>query len=213
MPFLKKFLFAVFLFLSVSLCVSPPRAHAKSPYIGNLAVINSPDGLRINATLINGFSRKVAEALQSGVPIVVQYDIELKERRTFFSDENIVKRVIKREVAYSSLEKEFKFSIILGSSNKTETLKSLREVRDSMIQLQGVHVIASNYLKPNEEYYIRVKGTMHAKSYWFPFNYILFFMDFLNFETSWVESATIVINKFPVIDKPGQPEEPVEERE
>lgn len=213
MPFIKKCLHAAFLYICLSLFVFTPCANAKGPYIGNLSVMNSQDGLLINATLINGFTKKVAEAVQSGVPIILQYDIELKERRALLPDENIAKRAIKKEVVYSSLEKEYKLSNVLGASNKTETYKSLREVRDSMIQLRNVHVVSAKHLKPDEEYYIRVKGTMSAKSYWFPFNYILFFMDFLNFETSWVESATIVINKFPVVDSPGLPEDPFEGNE
>ncbi len=116
-------------------------------------------------------------------------------------DETIVKRVIQRELVYKSLEKRYKFSTILGSKNKTIALKRIRNVRNKMIQLQNILVISTKYLKPKEEYYIRIKGEMSAKNYWFPFNYILFFVDFLNFETPWVESTSIVINQFPVIDE------------
>jgi len=200
MVYSKKIFFLYWLlagFLALSLS---SNAEAASPYIGNLAVMNSKEGLMINATLINVFPRKLGEAIQSGVPLTLQYDIELKERRAFFPDENIVKRVIKKEVIFSSLEKEYRLSTILGNSKKTVIYKKLRKVRDDMIQLRNIHVIPSQYLKPNQEYYIRVKGRMSAKNFWFPFNYILFFVDFLNFETSWVESTTLVINRFPVIE-------------
>ena len=187
--------------------IAAPEVHAKSPYIGNLTVVNSPEGLQVNATLINGFTRKVMEAIQSGLPIPLQYDIELKERHSVLPDENIVKRVIERSVVYNSLNKEYKFTSIQGNQNETVSLSKMRDIRDKMVQLQNIQVISAKFLKPNEEYYIRVRGQMNAKNYWFPFNYILFFIDFLNFETPWVESATIGINQFPVTDERNQKEE------
>ncbi len=201
----------ILIFSCLSVLFFCSTAYAKSPYIGNLSVINSAKGLSINATLINGFTRKVAEAVQSGAPITIQYDIELKKRNAVLADENIVKRVIQRAVVYNSLKKQYKLSNILGTNKKTVALKKIKDVRNKMVQLRDIHIIPTKYLKPNEEYYIRVKGEMVAKSFWFPFNYILFFVDFLNFDTDWAESTSIVVNQFPVSEKPLESDQTQEE--
>jgi len=49
-------------------------------------------------------------------------------------------------------------------------------------------------LDPNEKYYVRVKADLETDRFWFPFNYIFFFVPFSEFETSWAQTSPLAID-------------------
>jgi hypothetical protein len=66
-----------------------------------------------------------------------------------------------------------------------------------MLTLKNIPLAHVFKLDPEEKYYARVKAEMEADGLWFPFNYILFFVPFNEFETSWAQSTPLTIEMDP----------------
>ena len=64
-----------------------------------------------------------------------------------------------------------------------------------MLTLKNIPVAPLYKLDRDEQYYVRVKAEMETdEGLWFPFNYLLFFVPFNEFETAWAESPPLVLD-------------------
>ena len=63
-----------------------------------------------------------------------------------------------------------------------------------MLTLQDIPIAPIYKLDPNEKYYVRVKADLETDRFWFPFNYIFFFVPFSEFETSWAQTSPLAID-------------------
>tara|TARA_B110000438_G_scaffold165227_1_gene158092 strand:- start:398 stop:676 length:279 start_codon:yes stop_codon:yes gene_type:complete len=63
-----------------------------------------------------------------------------------------------------------------------------------MLTLQDIPIAPIYKLEPNEKYYVRVKADLETDRFWFPFNYIFFFVPFSEFETSWAQTSPLAID-------------------
>ena len=63
-----------------------------------------------------------------------------------------------------------------------------------MLTLRDIPIAPIYKLDPNEKYYVRVKADLETDRFWFPFNYIFFFVPFSEFETSWAQTSPLAID-------------------
>ena len=63
-----------------------------------------------------------------------------------------------------------------------------------MLTLNNIPVSPLYRLDPKENYYIRVKADLETDRFWFPFNYIFFFVPFNDFQTSWAQTSPLSID-------------------
>ncbi len=72
--------------------------------------------------------------------------------------------------------------------------KEQKEVEKWMMSLENVMVTSTEELDKSGRYYYRVKCTMKSIKLIPPFNYILFFIALLDFDTDWTSSTIFTIN-------------------
>ena len=63
-----------------------------------------------------------------------------------------------------------------------------------MLTLKDIPIAPLFRLNPDEKYYVRVKADLETDRFWFPFNYIFFFVPFSDFETSWAQTSPLSID-------------------
>ena len=63
-----------------------------------------------------------------------------------------------------------------------------------MLTLNDIPIASTRNLDTNEKYYVRVKADLDADRFWFPFNHLLFFLPFSDFDTEWTESSPLSID-------------------
>ena len=63
-----------------------------------------------------------------------------------------------------------------------------------MLTLKDIPIVPIYRLDPNEKYYVRVKADLETDRFWFPFNYIFFFVPCSDFETSWAQTSPLSID-------------------
>lgn len=178
----------IILFYIVILLFKGPVC-AESASIAQIDIFNSGKKLVLNAALQNGFSENIIEAIKSGVPVAITYTVVLKTKTPFFFDKKVAVRTIKRSVEYDTLTEEYSLSKISGKQTKTKITSDFDEVLETMTMLQSIPLILTKDLNKEKKYYAMVKARLSSERSWFPFNYILFFVPFLNFDTSWENSS------------------------
>jgi len=78
-------------------------------------------------------------------------------------------------------------------------LKNRVSLEAWMSHLRDVPIADTLDLKKSKKYYLEIKSEMHSPDLVAPFNYILFFVSFLEFETSWQTSTAFLVKS------PGAP--------
>jgi len=78
-------------------------------------------------------------------------------------------------------------------------LKNKASMEEWMSHLRDVPIADTLDLRKSKKYYLKIKSEMHSPDLVAPFNYILFFVSFMEFETSWQDSTAFLVKS------PGAP--------
>ena len=179
-------------------CLMSVGAQA-DPTMVNIGVQATEELLIIDGELIDVFSEKMEEAIDSGIPMTLNYYIELRKKVAVFGDTIIGKNTIYSTVQFDSLKNIYKCSLSGKSVNSRVQTRSKNECQRLIVTLKDIPLAPLYKLEPNEKYYVRIKAEMEAEEFIFPFNYLLFFVPFDGFETSWSESSLLAIKSgFPL---------------
>jgi hypothetical protein len=194
MVFLKTFRTLAFIAVFWGVLVS---AAVAKPAITKVSLNTEKELITLDAELIDAFSEKIKEAIESGVPMTFTYEIELRKQSSVFGDEVVSQNIVTQTVQFDTLKKVYQFSSQGKNVNRQISTKSIERYQELMLTLKDIPVAHVFKLDPDEKYYVRVKAEMEAEGLWFPFNYLLFFVPFNNFETPWTQSTPLTIQMDP----------------
>ena len=167
---------------------------AMSPNIVNIGVSTKAKYLVMNARLIDGFSEKILEAIENGVPVGFTYEIELRKENTVWADSLISSNTIRHKIQYDSLKKAYRFTETGKNVRRKVITRKVSRYKKLMLTLMNIPIAPIYRMDPKENYYIRVKADLETDRFWFPFNYIFFFVPFNDFKTSWVRTSPLAID-------------------
>ena len=148
----------------------------------------------MNARLIDGFTEKILEAIESGVPMGFTFEIELRKENTAWVDSLISSNTIRHKIQYDSLKKAYRFSEVGKNVRRKVITRKTSRYQKLMLTLKDIPIAPIFRLDPDEKYYVRVKADLETDRFWFPFNYIFFFVPFSDFETSWAQTSPLSID-------------------
>ena len=185
-----------FLLLLGILCFLTVTAWAE-PNISKVSLNTEKEVITLDAELIDAFNEKIKEAIESGVAMTFTYEIEFLKHSSGFGDEVISENKVTHTVQYDTLKKVYQVSSQGKNVNRKVATKSMEKYQELMLTLKAIPVAHTFKLDPEEKYYARVKAEMEAEGLWFPFNYLLFFVPFDEFETSWTQSTPLTIKMDP----------------
>ena len=89
-----------------------PSVFAASPNIVNIGVGIKGKYVVMNSRLLDGFTEKIIEAIESGVPMVFTFEIELRKENTAWVDSLISKNTVRHKIRFDSLKKAYYFSAV-----------------------------------------------------------------------------------------------------
>jgi hypothetical protein len=184
------FILGFFLFIAVPI----PSAFADSPNIVNIGVATKGKYVVINARLIDGFTEKIIEAIESGVPMGFTFEIELRKENTAWVDSLVSANTIRHKIQFDSLKKAYRFSEVGKNVRRKVITRKMSRYQKLMLTLKDIPIAPLFRLNPDEKYYVRVKADLETDRFWFPFNYIFFFVPFSDFETSWAQTSPLSID-------------------
>ena len=172
--------------------ISP--ASAVSPDVVNIGVGTKGKYVVMNARLVDGFTEKIQEAINNGVPIGFTFEIELRQDNTAWVDSLISSNKVRHRVQFDSLKKVYRFTEIGKNVRRNIITRKKSRFQNLMLNLKDIPIAPIYKLDPNEKYYVRVKADLETDRFWFPFNYIFFFVPFSEFETSWAQTSPLAID-------------------
>ena len=182
--------------------VSPTTSlFAESPNIVNIGVATKGKYLVMNARLLDGFTEKIIEAIESGVPMGFTFEIELRKENTAWVDSLVSKNTVRHKIRFDSLKKAYYFSALGKNVRRKVITRKTSRYKKLMLTLKDIPIAPVFRLDPNEKYYVRVKADLETDRFWFPFNYIFFFVPFNDFQTSWAQTSPISIDPDLVFSK------------
>ena len=173
---------------------SVSSALAESPDVVNIGVGTKGKYLVVNARLIDGFTETIKEAIKNGVPMGLTFEIELRQNNTAWVDSLISSNKIRHQVQYDSLKKIYRFSELGKNVKRKKITRKGSRYQKLMLTLKDIPIAPIYKLDPNEKYYVRVKADLETDRFWFPFNYIFFFVPFSEFETSWAQTSPLAFD-------------------
>ena len=197
-PDLVSILVFAFFMLTMGL-VSP--VSAVSPDVVNIGVGTNGNYVVINARLVDGFTEKILEAIENGVPIGFTFEIELRKANTLWMDSLVSSNKVRHRVQFDSLKKAYRFSEFGKNVKRKIITRKESRYQKLMLTLKDIPIAPIYKLDPNEKYYVRVKADLETDRFWFPFNYIFFFVPFSAFETSWAQTSPLSIDPDLVLSK------------
>ena len=168
-----------------------------TPTISKINLNAGKELITLDAELIDAFNEKIKEAIEGGVAMTFTYEIELLKQSSVFGDDVVSQNKVTHTVQYDTLKKIYQFSSQGKNVNRTVTTKSMEKYQQLMLTLKDIPIAHVFKLDPEEKYYARVKAEMEADGLWFPFNYLLSFVPFSEFETSWAQSTPLTIKMDP----------------
>ena len=184
------FILSFFLFIPTAI----PSAFAESPNIVNIGVATKGKYVVMNARLIDGFTEKITEAIESGVPMGFTFEIELRKENTAWVDSLVSSNTIRHKIQFDPLKKAYRFSESGKNVRRKVITRKMSRYQKLMLTLKDIPIAPLFRLNPDEKYYVRVKADLETDRFWFPFNYIFFFVPFSDFETSWAQTSPLSID-------------------
>jgi uncharacterized protein DUF4390 len=168
-----------------------------APTISKISLSTEKEVVTLDAELIDAFNDKVGEAIESGVAMTFTFEIELLKESSVFGGEVVSQNKVTHTIQYDTLKKVYQFSSQGKNVNREVATKSIEKYQQLMLTLKDIPIAHIFKLDPEKKYYARVKAGMEAEGLWFPFNYLLFFVPFNEFETSWAQSTPLTVKMDP----------------
>jgi hypothetical protein len=164
------------------------------PSVANVGVATKGNYVVMDAILTDGIEGKILEAIESGVPMTITFQIELRKQTSFWVDSLVKANEVSHTVQYDSLKKVYRFSE-MGKHVKRKIITRKKDRYQSLMQtLRDIPIAPTYQLDPGEKYYVRVKADLEMDRFWFPFNYLFFFVPFNDYETSWSQTSPLALN-------------------
>ncbi|MBI3398568.1 MAG: DUF4390 domain-containing protein [Deltaproteobacteria bacterium] len=195
-------MFRIFIFFvaAVFLHLSSIFAYSMDALVDRVVVVNSPNDIRVSFEIRDAFTKEIEDGIKSGISTSFTFFIELYRRRGFWFDESLTSQTFKHIVKYDTLKEEYEIVLEekpqLGTDLKSvPTLMRVKEIEQAKkIMASGDNIIVKPFpvLQKGERYRLRIKATLDAVNLPFPLNYMLFFVSFWNYETSWYEKEFIM---------------------
>jgi hypothetical protein len=190
---LELIYFWISAFFMLTMAIVSPVS-AVSPDVVNIGVGTKGKYVVMNARLIDGFTEKIQEAISNGVPMGFTFEIELRKANTVWMDSLISSNKVRHRIQFDSLKKMYRFSEFGKNLKRNIITRKKARYQQLMLTLKDIPIAPIYKLDPNEKYYVRVKADLETDRFWFPFNYIFFFVPFSEFETSWSQTSPLSIN-------------------
>ncbi len=203
--------------LAALLTLVPSTARAEDAYI--LDVLRAPDKngeVAVSARLYGAFTEDIRKTIASGAPVTFVFTLRLKRERTLLGDETVSELIVERMVKFDTLTKEYRcwekrgadsddldfeaeLASMTGTAKPTPPVsppilfRELGPLKQWMTSLTAIPLAPVKELEAGEVYYFAVRAEMDSIELIPPFNYILFFVTLLDFDTDWGLSAPFMV--------------------
>lgn len=159
-------------------------AQADSPEIKDIIVTTSDVDLLLFATVKNGFTPEMLDAVKAGTPLIFTFQLELVKTSDHWLDTTLVETAVTHTLSWDATQQQY--HIVFSNQGDQGTItKDLEQAKQLMAELNGVKVISLADLVPDAPYAIHFKVVMKKGTLPLGMHNVLPFSSLWNFETDW----------------------------
>jgi len=152
---LRRGILAILIFM-----FSAGAVHAKGFAINHAELVLSDKVYHLNATLEFDFSNDVLDAINNGVPLILELVIEIMEPRRYWWDDEIASLEQRYQLQYHALSEQYLVRNL--NSGAQYTFFSLSAALQKVGSISNLPVIDEQLLenKDTEKYYARIRTSL-----------------------------------------------------
>jgi hypothetical protein len=142
-------------------------------------LLEAPDGIQVTPlaregrvlvsfTLTGGMSDEMREAIHSGLPTVLTYDVELRRAHAFWFDRTLATATVTASVQYDNLTRRHQISrSVDGRVEDSRITEDEQIVGRWLTAFDHIVLCGTDGLEPNSEYYVWVRARTRPRVSWF----------------------------------------------
>jgi hypothetical protein len=139
----------------------------------------------LDARLQLVLSSEALEALSSGVPLVIELQLELIRDRRFWWDDAEADLAVRFELEYRPLSQ--RYIVRNTNSGDQESFATLYSALNNLGRVQGLPVIDDALLEPGDDYRIRLRAMLQTQQYPAPLRLLFFWRSEWQLQSEWYE--------------------------
>ena len=139
----------------------------------------------LDARLQLVLSSEALEALSSGVPLVIELQLQLIRDRRFWWDDAEANLEVRFELEYRPLSQ--RYIVRNTNSGDQDSFATLYSALNNLGRVQGLPVIDDALLEPGDDYRIRLRAMLQTQQYPAPLRLLFFWRSEWQLQSEWYE--------------------------
>jgi hypothetical protein len=139
----------------------------------------------LDARLQLVLSSEALDALSSGVPLVIELQLQLIRDRRFWWDDSEANLAVRFELEYRPLSQ--RYIVRNTNSGDQDSFATLYSALNNLGRVQGLPVIDDALLEPGDDYRIRVRAMLQTQQYPAPLRLLFFWRSEWQLQSEWYE--------------------------
>jgi hypothetical protein len=139
----------------------------------------------LNANIEYIFSNKTLEALNNGVPITIELDIEVSRHRDYLWDETIATLEQRYQLQYHALTKQYLLKNL--NSTSTQSHASLRTALAALGNIVDFPMLDKNLLDEHQQYTARMRASVDIEALPVPLRLLAYVTSGWRLSSEWYE--------------------------
>ncbi|HEY3382076.1 MAG TPA: DUF4390 domain-containing protein [Vicinamibacterales bacterium] len=138
---------------------------------GLQVVTLAKDGrILVSFTLSNGFTDELREAIRSGLPATITYEIDLRRDGLLWFDRTIASSTVTASVRFDNLTRQHRLArTVDGRGEEPRLTEDESLVREWLTVFKQLPLFSTAQLEGNVEYYVRVRAITRPRVNWLLF--------------------------------------------
>jgi hypothetical protein len=139
----------------------------------------------LDARLQLVLSSEALDALSSGVPLVIELQLQLIQQRRWWWDDSEADLTVRFELEYRPLSQRYLVRNI--NSGDQESFATLYSALNYLGRVQGLPVVDDALLEPDSNYRVRLRAMLQTQQYPAPLRLLLFWRSEWQLQSEWYE--------------------------
>jgi hypothetical protein len=169
--------------VSLLILLFPLAAFCQKASIQDVEMKRANGDWKVSFDVMNCFTEKMEEAIQSGVRTTFTFYVNLYQKRSWWKDRKLAGVEFRHTVQYHPIQKVYQ--IRLGEDHSSLTAPSLEEAKNLMSRVKEFSIRSVSPVEPGVPAYCRIKAELDPVRLPLHLEYLLFFVSLWDFETDW----------------------------
>jgi hypothetical protein len=139
----------------------------------------------LDARLQLVLSSEALNALNSGVPLTIELQLQVIRSRRFYIDSLDAELAVRFELEYRPLSQRYIVRNL--NSGDQDSFATLYSALNNLGRIQGLPIIDESLLIPNRDYRVRLRALLATEQYSAPLRLLFFWRDEWQLKSEWYE--------------------------